>query len=158
MPTVRLTKHHGLGNDFLVVFADELPSAVAWHLVARRWCDRRRGIGADGLLVATLNGDRLADGAQVAMNLYNADGSEAETSGNGIRCLAQAWSRRCRQPGGTVVVETGAGARTVTFSPGGNESSIVAVVDMGPVSDVAAPAAWPSIQADGMRPVAHVSV
>ena len=49
MTQLTLTKHHGLGNDFLVVFSpgvDDLPA------LARQLCDRRRGIGADGLLVA----------------------------------------------------------------------------------------------------------
>jgi diaminopimelate epimerase len=158
MPSVRLTKHHGLGNDFLVVFADELSSPVAWNLVARRWCDRRRGIGADGLLVARSSGGGGIDGPHVRMGLYNADGSGAEMSGNGIRCLTQAWSRRCGRSEGTLVVETSAGPRSVTFSPGRDPESIVVAVDMGPVTPVDAPAAWPSIQADSLRPVAHLDV
>ena len=82
MTQLTLTKHHGLGNDFLVVFSpcvDDLPA------LARQLCDRRRGIGADGLLVA-----ESADGFAARMTLYNADGSRAEMSGNGIRCFAQA--------------------------------------------------------------------
>jgi len=65
--TLTLTKHHGLGNDFLVVFSpgvDDLPA------LARRLCDRRRGIGADGLLIAT-----EAEGFDARMVLHNADGS-----------------------------------------------------------------------------------
>ena len=61
MTRLTLTKHHGLGNDFLVVFSpgvDDLPA------LARRLCDRRRGIGADGLLVAeSADGLRGADDA-----------------------------------------------------------------------------------------------
>ena len=86
MTTLTLTKHHGLGNDFLVVFnpgVDDLPA------LARQLCDRRRGIGADGLLVA-----ESAEGFAARMTLYNADGSRAEMSGNGIRCFAQALAAR----------------------------------------------------------------
>ena len=81
--TIRLTKHHAFGNDFLVTFADlDLTDAPE---LARRWCDRRRGIGADGLLLAS-----EVDGADIRMTLFNADGSRAEMSGNGLRCLVQA--------------------------------------------------------------------
>ena len=86
MTPLTLTKHHGLGNDFLVVFhpaVDDLPA------LARRVCDRTRGIGADGLLVA-----ESADGYAARMALFNADGSRAEMSGNGIRCFAQALAAR----------------------------------------------------------------
>ena len=81
MRTLTLTKHHGLGNDFLVLIdaADEFGAEHA--AMARALCDRHRGIGADGLI-------RL--GPYLRMHLHNADGSRAEMSGNGIRCLAQA--------------------------------------------------------------------
>jgi diaminopimelate epimerase len=84
MTTLQLTKHHGLGNDFLVAFE---PPVVATDLpaLAVALCDRRTGIGADGLLVAD-----DAPGHTARMTLYNADGSVAEMSGNGIRCFAQA--------------------------------------------------------------------
>ena len=82
---MRLTKHHGLGNDFLVVL-DLDGSHPVGPSDAVALCDRRTGIGADGLLHVT-----AADGeADVTMALFNADGSRAEMSGNGIRCLAQA--------------------------------------------------------------------
>ena len=87
---MRLTKHHGLGNDFLVSADPLRPPDPA---VARAVCDRHRGVGADGLLHL---GGPTAD-AQLTMVLLNADGSRAEMSGNGIRCLAQevARSRGC---------------------------------------------------------------
>ena len=52
MTVLTLTKHHGIGNDFLVTFADDPPAGAQWDEVARRVCHRRRGVGADGLLVA----------------------------------------------------------------------------------------------------------
>lgn len=69
----------GLGNDFVVV---EGPIELDADTV-RAWCDRRFGIGADGVLVVTpLGGDRIR------MRYWNADGGEAEMCGNGLRCVA----------------------------------------------------------------------
>ena len=80
---IPFTKMHGLGNDFIVINAIE-------HTIdnlsefARTWCDRRFGIGADQLLV--LDESAIAD---YKMRIFNADSSEVEMCGNGIRCLAQ---------------------------------------------------------------------
>ena len=106
---MRLTKHHGLGNDFLVLLDLEGHHPVTPEL-AVALCDRRTGIGADGLL-------RVSPGtaeAHVTMLLLNADGSEAEMSGNGIRCLAQAVFQAGIVAGPVLRVATGAGLRTVT--------------------------------------------
>jgi diaminopimelate epimerase len=82
MPTLTLTKHHGLGNDFLVLLdTDDHHAGADLAAMARARCHRTEGIGADGLI-------RL--GPELRMHLHNADGSRAEMSGNGIRCLAQA--------------------------------------------------------------------
>jgi diaminopimelate epimerase len=82
MPTLNLTKHHGLGNDFLVLLdTDDHHAGADLAAMARALCHRTEGIGADGLI-------RLGPGLR--MHLHNADGSRAEMSGNGIRCLAQA--------------------------------------------------------------------
>jgi diaminopimelate epimerase len=86
---VQLTKHHGLANDFLVVL-DEVNGrglAVDGEL-AVRVCDRRLGVGADGLIHGAT--PPAGSEADVVMHLFNADGSRAEMSGNGVRCLAQA--------------------------------------------------------------------
>jgi diaminopimelate epimerase len=80
-----LTKHHGLSNDFLVALE---PVRHLSGADARRWCDRRTGVGADGLVVARRAG--AAADSRWTMELFNADGGPAEISGNGIRCLAQA--------------------------------------------------------------------
>ena len=84
--TLTFTKHHGLGNDFLVTFHPPVSDLAA---LARQVCDRRRGIGADGLIVG-----ESAEGYTAQMILFNADGSRAEMSGNGIRCFAQALATR----------------------------------------------------------------
>ena len=108
-----LTKHHGAGNDFLVV-CDDSPAGSFDARVARLLCDRRRGFGADGLLRATPS---PRPGLVARMELWNADGSPAEMSGNGIRCFAQALVRAGWAEPGALVVETGAGPRTLRLLP-----------------------------------------
>ena len=77
-----LTKLHGLGNDFLVSLqSDGDPN------LARRLCERHTGIGAYGLITSRLLGP---GSPKLDFRLWNADGSEAEMSGNGMRCLAHA--------------------------------------------------------------------
>lgn len=149
MGTVTLTKHHGLGNDFLVVFdpaADDLPA------LARRWCDRRRGIGADGVLVGT-----DAPGYAARMVLYNADGSRAEISGNGIRCFAHAVARRTGSLDDQLVL-TDAGERHVRLTPTAEARTVHASVDMGAVEPIGVPAGWEALGCHPDRPVAHLSL
>jgi diaminopimelate epimerase len=125
--SLRLTKHHGVGNDFLVVL-DPVAGAIGPEEV-RVLCDRHRGIGADGLIIG-LPG---RDGADLEMVLMNADGSSAEMSGNGIRCLVQAAVVARMASAGTVVVDTGAGRRQVEYNDLGNGLGW-AEVDMGPAT------------------------
>jgi diaminopimelate epimerase len=150
-----LTKHEGLANDFLVLFDDQPLPAVGLDRLAIRLCDRRRGVGADGLLVGLT---APAGGADVGMILHNADGSRAEMSGNGIRCLVQAWAQRTGLTEGTLKVSTDAGLRAVEFGPGGDEYTVVASVAMGPAEPIAAPSGWDVLGVDPGRPVAHVSL
>jgi len=121
-----LSKHHGLGNDFLVALVDSLPLDAA-HL-ASALCDRRRGIGADGLIF----GVERPDGG-VAMRLLNADGSPAEISGNGLRCLAQAVARRDGRPHLELEVDTPAGVRHCSVHATAEPHTVVVTVDMGVV-------------------------
>ncbi len=108
---MRLTKHHGLGNDFLVLL-DPDASHPLDAAVARALCDRHTGVGADGLIRATPAEPTTE--ALVRMELRNADGSRAEMSGNGIRCLAQAMLLADPAVGATIPIATDAGLRTVT--------------------------------------------
>lgn len=125
--TVRLSKVHGTGNDFLVtVAADGVAPGAA---VARALCDRHRGIGADGL-IALLPG---RDGADCAMELRNADGQVAEMSGNGVRCLAWVALREGLAKDGKLVVDTGGGRRDVHLDVVDGELRY-ATVDMGAVT------------------------
>jgi diaminopimelate epimerase len=104
---MHFAKAHGLGNDFILVAEDEAPASVgAW---ARRLCDRHEGIGGDGVILYGL----AADGAR--MRLINADGSDGEVSGNGVRCLA-AFAAGRRGLSAQHVVHTPVGPRAVGVS------------------------------------------
>jgi diaminopimelate epimerase len=150
-----LTKHHGLGNDFLVVFDDQPLPARDTAALAVELCERHRGVGADGLIVAVTT---PPDGSDVGMVLHNADGSRAEMSGNGIRCLVQAWAHRAGRREGTVKVATAAGVRAVEFGPGGDDRTILASVAMGTPEAIAAPPGWDALGVDRAQPVAHLSL
>ena len=125
---LRLTKHHGAGNDFLV-YRD--PDG-AWPLtpaLASALCPRHTGVGADGLIRITSPG--AAGGADLSMELRNADGSAAEMSGNGIRCAVQAAARAGMVTPPRIAVATGAGLKTVELVAGPSPSEASASVDMG---------------------------
>jgi diaminopimelate epimerase len=124
---MQLTKHHGLGNDFLVLIDLDATESVTPAL-ARAVCDRHTGIGADGLLHVTAARTR---GHDVTMALHNADGGRAEMSGNGISCLAQAVVRAGVVAGPSVVVSTDAGLRSVTLASTDDPRTHRATVDMG---------------------------
>ena len=74
---MRFSKWSGLGNDFVIVESEEGVDAV-------RWCDRRNGIGADGVVIVTPLG-----GSDFRMRIINSDGSEAAMCGNASRCVAK---------------------------------------------------------------------
>ena len=95
-------KAEACGNDFLIVDRSHMSDDPAG--LSRRLCDRHRGVGADGVEWVSID----ADGRVVA-RLFNADGSEAEISGNGTRCVA-AWAVETRG-GSEVRVLTGAGEK-----------------------------------------------
>lgn len=145
------TKHHGLGNDFLVVFHPPVEPADLPAL-ARRLCDRRRGVGADGLLIG-----ESAPGYAARMWLYNADGSRAEMSGNGIRCFAQALAMR-RGDLDDQLILTDAGDRLVTLSTTDDADTVLASVDMGTVDPIDEPAGWDLLGCHPDRPVVHLSL
>jgi diaminopimelate epimerase len=125
---MRLTKHQALGNDFLVLL-DPAGIRPIHPDEARELCDRHRGIGADGVLRATTG----ANGADATMELFNSDGSHAEMSGNGIRCLAQALLQAGLADPPRVVIDTDAGRKIVTVEARSAPRSHVLSVDMGAV-------------------------
>jgi len=104
--SIPFLKAAACGNDFLIIDGVHAPADVAGF--TRRICDRHRGIGADGVewLFPVPDADVMA-------RLYNADGSEAEISGNGTRCVA---AHLCAgHPREKVVVRTGAGLKTCSL-------------------------------------------
>jgi diaminopimelate epimerase len=121
---VRFAKYHGTGNDFLLIedLQDELriePSLVAAA------CDRRFGVGADGLIRIA-----PADGADFLMDYYNADGNVAEMCGNGIRCLAKFVYDRRLTSSREIDVVTRAGVKHLVIHPQNGVAGQV-TVDMG---------------------------
>ena len=122
---MNFTKLHGAGNDFIVV--DARGQSRDWAKLAIAICDRHTGVGADGLL--TVN---TSDVAALRMGLYNSDGSEAELSGNGMRCFVKYAVDRSlvEVVGGVVTIETLAGViPTEVHIEGGKVTS--ARVNMG---------------------------
>ncbi len=130
--TISLTKHHGLGNDFLVLLDAASLSSTQATALAVATCDRHRGIGADGLLLAL---PAANDAADISMRLHNADGSIAEMSGNGIRCFAQAVTMAGIANPGVLRVHTDAGLRVVEVGRTDEVSGVANItVDMGEVA------------------------
>lgn len=118
---MRFAKYHGLGNDF-VMLADPDDRLELSPSLVRRLCDRRFGIGGDGVI-------RVApakDGGDFLMDYVNSDGSVGEMCGNGIRCLAIFARDEGLTSADVLKVETGAGRKVVTVTPEG-----LVQVDMG---------------------------
>ncbi len=84
---MRFTKLHALGNDFLVVNPDDAADLSNLGTFSAKICDRHTGVGADGLLIITI---KDKDKGEVVFRIFNADGTEAEISGNGLRCATAA--------------------------------------------------------------------
>ncbi len=100
---MKFFKVHGLGNDF-VLFDGRDAEGVDWNALTKKVCDRHTGVGADGTLI--LLRSAIAD---VRMRIINADGSEAEMCGNGIRAFARYCFENGVVRGTQFSVETGAG-------------------------------------------------
>lgn len=126
---LRLGKYHGLGNDFLVALESDNPNLTPDPITARELCDRHRGVGADGLIFGLHHSS-----ADLEMVLINSDGSPAEVSGNGIRCLVHAFLRASGSDLDLIHVETLGGLRTVKVVGGETATEMVLEVDMGAVS------------------------
>jgi diaminopimelate epimerase len=122
---LRFSKYHGAGNDFLLV--DGAAGARDWPRLAAAMCERNLGAGADGLIVAL-----PSETTHAKMRLFNSDGTEAEMSGNGVRCFAKfVIENSLAQPeGDNLRVETGAGEVVLELQRVGAEV-IGATVDLG---------------------------
>jgi diaminopimelate epimerase len=105
---MRFTKMHGIGNDYVYVncFQERLPAEPA--IVAQAVSDRHFGIGSDGLIL--IGPSEIAD---ARMRMFNADGSESEMCGNGLRCVAKYVHDHAIARKTTLKIETGRGVLTV---------------------------------------------
>lgn len=122
---MRFSKLHGAGNDY--VYMDARDRALDWPSLAVAMSDRHLGVGSDGIILVL-----RSDIAHLRMSMFNADGSEGEMCGNGIRCFVRYAFDNGMLPTGTspVTVETLAGVKSVT--PTWERGAMVrARVDMG---------------------------
>ena len=117
--SITFTKMHGLGNDYLFIEGEKFPIQDPAEL-SRRMSHRHLGAGSDGIILI-LPGEK----AEFKMRIFNADGSEAETCGNGIRCFAKYVYERGMTRKTEFVIETLAGANCVTLKTDG--AKVVAV-------------------------------
>jgi diaminopimelate epimerase len=123
---MRFWKMHALGNDYIVIDnRDEKISGNQAAELAKRLCERRFSVGADGLLL--VSNSKMAD---AKMRIFNADGSEAEMCGNGIRCFAKYCYENGIAPKQEFAVETLSGIKNVWLTLKDGEVSAVKV-DMG---------------------------
>jgi len=130
MGALRFAKYEGLGNDFLVIDA---PSADAVsEEAAAKLCDRRRGVGGDGVLLVL---PPSSPSSRARMRVINADGSVPEMCGNGLRCVALHLATGGAPPTEPLefTVETDAGVRTCAVTSDGAGGAVVAI-DMGIVA------------------------
>ncbi|MCL1593952.1 MAG: diaminopimelate epimerase [Actinomycetia bacterium] len=112
---MEFVKVQGLGNDFIVIDGPYEPKRSD----VVRWCTRRSGIGADGVLVV-----EPIDAERISMRYWNADGGEAEMCGNGLRCIARLAFERGWVTAPQFIVATAVGDHEVTVK----EDSVVAFV------------------------------
>jgi diaminopimelate epimerase len=138
---IEFTKIHGCANDFVVVDRRREAAPVSPE-AAIRWCDRHRGIGADGVLSVL-----PSQVAPLAMHVTNPDGSVAEMCGNGLRCVVRWAVDRGLLPAGGGPVETGRGVLECVVEADGHVR-----VDMG--RPILEPARVP-VLLPGERVVAH---
>ncbi|MGC4003540.1 MAG: diaminopimelate epimerase [Pirellulales bacterium] len=105
---MRFTKMQGAGNDYVYVdcFREKFPRDPA--ALAQRIADRHFGVGGDGLILIC-----PSERADVRMRMYNADGSESEMCGNGVRCVAKYVYDHGIAKKSTLAIETGNGVLTI---------------------------------------------
>lgn len=146
---MRFTKMHGLGNAYVYIdlVSQAAPAAIHWPTLARKVSDRHTGIGSDGLIlilppggggpprVEDLGGVRHnagteSHGADFRMRVFNADGSEAQMCGNGIRCVGKYVYDRGLTRSTRLTIETAGGLRFLHLFPSGGRVESVRV-DMG---------------------------
>lgn len=118
--TLEFSKYHGLGNDFLIVYEQEVSTPLAMYM-----CHRNYGVGADGVIVV-----EKSSAADFSFRLLQPDGSEAEVSGNGLRCLGKFLYEKGHHRDTTIKIEAGGEIKVLDLIlDGGRVSGVRA--DMG---------------------------
>jgi diaminopimelate epimerase len=125
---IRFTKMQGIGNDYIYInaFEERVDDPVS---LARSISDRHFGVGGDGLILV-LPPDKGVD-AHVRMRMFNADGSESEMCGNGIRCVCKLAHDRGISRANPMKVQTGRGVLTLNYTTNGGGTVERVTVDMG---------------------------
>jgi diaminopimelate epimerase len=138
---MKFTKMHGCGNDYVYInlFEEEVADPAALSVAVS---DRHFGIGSDGVI--TIGPSGIAD---FRMRIYNADGSEAEMCGNGIRCVAKYVYDHGMTEQTEITVESGAGVKTLQLTV---EDGLVTQVRVDMGEPILTPALIP-VEADGER-------
>jgi diaminopimelate epimerase len=124
-PPMKFTKMHGIGNDYVYVNLFDQPAPDDPAALAVAVSDRHFGIGSDGLILIVPSGH-----ADARMRMFNADGSESEMCGNGVRCVAKYLHDHGLARKDRVTVETGRGVLTLDLEVEGGKARRVRV-DMG---------------------------
>ncbi|MFM2095215.1 MAG: Diaminopimelate epimerase [Planctomycetota bacterium] len=122
---MRFTKMHGAGNDYVYINCFDQAAPADPAELARRMAHRHFGIGGDGIILI-----RPSERADARMQMFNADGSEAEMCGNGIRCVAKFVYDHGIAKKSPLKIETGAGVLTLEVETDGRVVQRVRV-DMG---------------------------
>ena len=122
---MKFTKMHGLGNDYVYVETFSQPEPANPEALSRAVSDRHFGVGSDGLILIM-----PSDRADARMRMFNADGSEGEMCGNGVRCVAKYVHDHGLARKDRVTVETGRGVLTLDLTIADGEARLVRV-DMG---------------------------
>jgi diaminopimelate epimerase len=123
---MRFTKMHGIGNDYVYISTFDQPPPVDPRRLAVAVSDRHFGIGGDGLILIM-----PSERADARMRMFNADGSEGEMCGNGVRCVAKYLYDHGLARTQQLTIETGRGILTLDLEISGSRARRVRV-DMGP--------------------------
>jgi diaminopimelate epimerase len=126
LSVMKFTKMHGIGNDYVYVDGFDEPPPADPAALARKVADRHFGVGGDGLILIL-----PSDKADVRMRMFNADGSEAEMCGNGVRCVAKYAFDHGRTKNNPLTVETERGVLSLSIQPGKDGKVRRVTVDMG---------------------------
>ena len=116
--TIEFTKMHAAGNDYIYVYGQDFHAADA-SMVAGTWCDRHKGIGADGIVLIN-----KSDKADFKMEMFNADGSQGMMCGNAARCIGYYVASHGYADDFDITLETASGIRMLHIDDATGEISV----------------------------------